>query len=84
MFIAVSPLKADREHTLDGILAFLRTASIDESSVRYPGERTLETRRQNIEQGIPVDEDIWNQIIALILASPWSAVAWHRFGTLDL
>ena len=65
VFIALSPLKDDREHTLNGILAFLRTASSDESGVRYPGERTLEIRRQSIDQGIPVDEDIWNQIIAL-------------------
>lgn len=65
VFIALSPPKDDRKHTLDGILAFLKTASIDESGVRYPGERTLETRMQNIEQGIPVDEGIWNQIIAL-------------------
>ena len=65
LFIALSPSKDDRKHTLDGILAFLKTAATEASGVRYPGERTLETRRQNIEQGIPVDDGVWNHILAL-------------------
>jgi 3-dehydro-L-gulonate 2-dehydrogenase len=34
----------------------------DDGRVRYPGERTLEIRRQNLEQGIPVEPPIWQQV----------------------
>jgi 3-dehydro-L-gulonate 2-dehydrogenase len=30
--------------------------------VRYPGERTLETRRENTERGVPVEPSIWEQV----------------------
>ena len=33
--------------------------------VRYPGERTLETRRENTERGVPVEPSIWEQVRAL-------------------
>jgi LDH2 family malate/lactate/ureidoglycolate dehydrogenase len=36
---------------VDAILADLH--------VRYPGERTLDTRRQNMEDGIPVEPSAW-------------------------
>lgn len=32
-------------------------------AVRYPGERTLLTRRDNMQHGIPVDEVIWDHIL---------------------
>lgn len=43
----------------------VRTTNGDPSPggrVRYPGERTLETRRRNVEQGIPVEPSIWRQV----------------------
>jgi 3-dehydro-L-gulonate 2-dehydrogenase len=42
---------------VDGILEDLQT--------RYPGERTLETRRQNLEQGIPVEPSIFELVRSL-------------------
>lgn len=30
--------------------------------VRYPGERTLQIRRENMEQGIPVDPQVWELV----------------------
>lgn len=30
--------------------------------IKYPGERILITRKENLETGIPVDETIWNEI----------------------
>jgi hypothetical protein len=30
--------------------------------IYYPGERTLMTRKENLERGIPVDEKIWKEI----------------------
>ena len=33
-------------------------------TVAYPGENTLRTRTQNLAEGIPVNETIWNKILA--------------------
>jgi 3-dehydro-L-gulonate 2-dehydrogenase len=33
--------------------------------VRYPGERTLETRRRSLEQGVAVDDAMWREVKAL-------------------
>jgi LDH2 family malate/lactate/ureidoglycolate dehydrogenase len=33
--------------------------------VRYPGERTLETRRRNMEEGVPVDPEIWEAVLGM-------------------
>lgn len=30
--------------------------------VRYPGERTLQIRRENMAQGIPVEPTVWEQV----------------------
>lgn len=39
---------------------------VDESQeISYPGERTLKTRNENMEKGIPVDEGVWNKILSL-------------------
>lgn len=36
-----------------------------EDKVRYPGERTLAVRAENMEKGIPVDPAVWEQVLAL-------------------
>jgi 3-dehydro-L-gulonate 2-dehydrogenase len=33
-------------------------------AVRYPGQRTLEIREQNLAEGIPVDAKVWEQIVS--------------------
>lgn len=33
-----------------------------DDGVRYPGERTLEARRENTERGVPVEPSIWEQV----------------------
>jgi 3-dehydro-L-gulonate 2-dehydrogenase len=35
------------------------------SSITYPGERVLRTRKQNLEKGIPVMQQVWNEILKL-------------------
>lgn len=37
----------------------------ENEEISYPGERTLKTRKYNFENGIPVDEGIWNKIKAM-------------------
>lgn len=33
--------------------------------VHYPGEHMAQTRRENMEKGIPVEEEIWKSVLAL-------------------
>jgi 3-dehydro-L-gulonate 2-dehydrogenase len=40
-------------------------AILQDLQARYPGERTLETRRQNMEQGIPVEPSIFELVCSL-------------------
>ena len=35
------------------------------TSITYPGERVLHTRKRNQEKGIPVMEQVWNEILKL-------------------
>ena len=54
--------KANAELT-NQIIEFVQGA--DGSSVgkvRYPGERTLEIRKQNLAEGIPVEPEVWEQV----------------------
>jgi 3-dehydro-L-gulonate 2-dehydrogenase len=33
--------------------------------VRYPGEETLRVREENLRLGVPVDEAVWDAILAM-------------------
>jgi 3-dehydro-L-gulonate 2-dehydrogenase len=39
-----------------------RPDSSGAEQVRYPGQRTLEIRRQNLAEGIPVEPEVWEQV----------------------
>ena len=47
---------------VDRIVADLHAAG---EPVRYPGERTLETRERNLREGVPVDPDVWDAVRGL-------------------
>ncbi|HEX7318272.1 MAG TPA: 3-dehydro-L-gulonate 2-dehydrogenase [Pyrinomonadaceae bacterium] len=47
-------------HIADDIIGNLHTQGGD--GVRYPGERTLQIRRENTDKGIPVDPQVWQQV----------------------
>ncbi|MEZ4633726.1 MAG: 3-dehydro-L-gulonate 2-dehydrogenase [Caldilineaceae bacterium] len=34
--------------------------------IRYPGEGSQQTRQENLQLGIPVDDDIWDEILQLL------------------
>lgn len=59
------PDAADRlmEETLQDIQSSI--PDHEGGSVRYPGESTIKRRKENMEQGIPVKEEIWNQICSM-------------------
>ena len=35
------------------------------TKIRFPGENVVQTRKRNEEKGIPVNSDVWGQIIRL-------------------
>jgi 3-dehydro-L-gulonate 2-dehydrogenase len=35
------------------------------SAIRYPGEGVVKTRKENLEKGIPVNKQVWDEIISL-------------------
>jgi 3-dehydro-L-gulonate 2-dehydrogenase len=37
-------------------------APLTGESIRYPGERVSQTRRENLEQGIPVEQSAWEEL----------------------
>lgn len=72
MFIAIHPAVLGSEEGLsdiaDAVVASLqkcRTAG-EEQSLRYPGEQVLRTRAENLQLGIPVNEEVWQQLLAML------------------
>jgi 3-dehydro-L-gulonate 2-dehydrogenase len=71
IMIAIDQTKFNDCETTDRIVEEL-IADIHSSTpvkeggkVLYPGERVLQTRRENLEKGIPVVEEIWSKILAM-------------------
>ncbi|MBU3177950.1 3-dehydro-L-gulonate 2-dehydrogenase [Clostridium estertheticum] len=68
IFIAIDPSKAtDSEFIKKAVNEVIKdikaSERVDENrEIFYPGERTLNTRNKNLEEGIPVDEKIWRAI----------------------
>jgi 3-dehydro-L-gulonate 2-dehydrogenase len=50
---------------VEDVLRHMQQPTVPGKSVRYPGERTLETRRRNMLDGIPVPPDLWRAVQAL-------------------
>jgi 3-dehydro-L-gulonate 2-dehydrogenase len=59
-FIAIDSTGADAG-LVDRVIAHLHAG---DGEVRYPGERTLETRNRNMREGVPVDPAIWREVQA--------------------
>jgi 3-dehydro-L-gulonate 2-dehydrogenase len=64
VFIAIDPSSmsgADASAQLvDDIIDNLHASpALPNVRVTYPGERTLETRRRNLAEGVPVDPEMW-------------------------
>jgi 3-dehydro-L-gulonate 2-dehydrogenase len=50
---------------VESILASLQMSSGSGERVRYPGQRTMETRRRSMQEGIDVDPAVWALVQAL-------------------
>ena len=71
VFIAIDTKKLTNfpaiEKTVDEIISDVKASVQDEnqSAIRYPGERVVNTRKENLDIGIPVLEKIWKKILNL-------------------
>jgi 3-dehydro-L-gulonate 2-dehydrogenase len=70
LFVAFDPKAfGDDDHlaTLaDECVRFLHASTpVDDVPVRYPGERVLADRRENLALGVPVDAGVWDEVRAL-------------------
>jgi 3-dehydro-L-gulonate 2-dehydrogenase len=72
VFIAFDMTKtrvaAELEEVLNASIDELHASLPSESGakIRYPGEGSQQTRQENLQQGIPVDEAIWAEILRLL------------------
>jgi 3-dehydro-L-gulonate 2-dehydrogenase len=68
VFLALDPQSlggADAYAVVDAAVDHLRAPGPDGQRPRYPGERTLETRRRNLADGVPVDPEVWQVVRGL-------------------
>ena len=70
VFICFDAERADLpfiEQVTNELVSYIKSSAPVEpdEAISYPGERTLLTRQENQDKGIPVDEEIWNQVLAL-------------------
>ncbi|WP_111671370.1 3-dehydro-L-gulonate 2-dehydrogenase [Algoriphagus litoralis] len=68
VFLCFDPIKLGlaewMETKIDSVLDNLKNSAVFEGeAVRFPGEKVLETRARNLENGIPVAESTWAKIL---------------------
>ncbi|MGC8550528.1 MAG: 3-dehydro-L-gulonate 2-dehydrogenase [Acidobacteriaceae bacterium] len=75
IFIALNPTalaennpdQPTSDHIANAIVESIHAAqpSDEQKPPRYPGEQTLRIREENLRLGIPIDDALWQQILAL-------------------
>jgi len=69
IFIALDVTKASPGYAaqIDATLADLRASErIDENApILYPGEKEYQTRLDNLANGVPVNDEVWKNILSL-------------------
>lgn len=71
IFIVVDLDTQEKSVLADNIVSQLKQVLKDTKTmgssdeVYYPGQKTLRTRKENMEKGIPVDKELWKQILKL-------------------
>ncbi|TKB96767.1 3-dehydro-L-gulonate 2-dehydrogenase [Pedobacter cryophilus] len=59
-------INTQHESIIQEILTYTQAAEkIEGQEIYYPGERTLNVRKENITKGIPVDELMWQKLLSL-------------------
>ena len=68
VFIAISPSFLGNQNDFDNIINDViddiksSTPSGKNKNIYYPGERSIQTRKRNFQDGIPIDKEIWKEI----------------------
>ncbi len=68
VFIAIDPLKFNTKEFIDNIVTEtiqqIKSSELAEGNneIFYPGEKSLKTRNENMELGIPVDDGVWEKV----------------------
>jgi len=67
VFICIKPDNdAHTAELIEGIINYTKSGEVEAGKqVQYPGEGTWKTRIDNQKNGIPVDIDIWEQVLAM-------------------
>ncbi|MBN2180484.1 MAG: 3-dehydro-L-gulonate 2-dehydrogenase [Sedimentisphaerales bacterium] len=71
VYIAIDISKLDNYRMIVGIVNEIiddyhdSVTESDSMKIVYPGERALNTRKENLSEGIPVERNVWNQIKSL-------------------
>ncbi|MEZ4830023.1 MAG: 3-dehydro-L-gulonate 2-dehydrogenase [Bacteroidia bacterium] len=71
IFMAINPLAVGNhvhyQEVLEKTLMAIKDAepAKEGEEVFYPGERTILTRKDNMENGVPVDEEIWRLVCSM-------------------
>jgi 3-dehydro-L-gulonate 2-dehydrogenase len=70
VFIAFHPASLGEPDAMtrltEQVITHLQAPSAESARVRYPGQRTLETRLQNLREGVPVEPSIWQLVQSLV------------------
>jgi 3-dehydro-L-gulonate 2-dehydrogenase len=72
VFIAIDLKKLENSSSisqlLDNIISdYHQSAPEDKKRITFPGERVLHTRKDNLDNGVPVLEKFWKEILSLTL-----------------
>jgi 3-dehydro-L-gulonate 2-dehydrogenase len=76
VFIAIDPLKFNTSEFVENAISETLEQIADSipakenGRIYYPGEQSLRTRMENMEQGIPVDPGVWEKVKELANAKP--------------
>jgi 3-dehydro-L-gulonate 2-dehydrogenase len=70
VFIAVNLSKLGNASAIQGLLRqiiddYHQSVPAGDSKVLYPGERVIRVREENLKNGIPVIQKVWDEILAL-------------------
>ncbi len=68
VFIAIDPKQINTEEFIDKVIEETiqqiksSEPATENGEIYYPGEKSLRTRKENMEQGIPVDDGVWAKV----------------------
>lgn len=68
VFLCFDPVKLElmdwMAEKTDSVLENLKNSAVfDSEEVRFPGEKVIEIRKKNLENGIPINEIIWSKLL---------------------